>query len=450
MPARRVLVVLILILSGLAALPSGAGASRTSALSFQRVDRPQRSAEYWTPERMGAATPRGLLHVEPADLDGSWDAAGEPYAVSGSQPATYSSSSGTLFAAWDRQPIPFQRFQLDPQSDPAYAAHGRIFGTAPDGTFSCSGTAIASDNKSVVWTAGHCLELNNQTSTNVVFIPAYDEGNAPFGTFPATMQVTPAEWGEQEDPEFDFGAFTVGANESGALLGDVVALRGIAFSQQPTEQLQSFAYPGAPTTKFDGENLQSCRSQGSARILDGVIAMGCDMQEGSSGGGWVMRDGFVISNQSFGNMRVWPNMGFGPYLGATAKMLYDSVRGGTSPIPTPTPTATPAAPRTHTMKMSFNLEHVRVSGTRKLAATGRLTARDGFTACAKTAPLSVFKKRGGMFYPVGKLLFTDASGRYRTTLRDRAGVYGVYSPESPYDLTQNCTEAASHLQRDRH
>lgn len=450
MPARRVLLVLVLVLSGLAAVPSGAGAGRPSALSLRRVAEPRLSSEFWTPARLRAAAPRALLHVEPADLEGPGDDRGEPYEVSAVEQTTYSSSSAAAAGSTGRGPIPFQRFQLDPLADPSYAAHGMVFGSSPTGLFSCSGTAIASDNKSVVWTAGHCLELNDQPSENVVFIPGYQEGDEPFGRFPATLQVTPAAWQQREAPEFDFGAFTVGTNGSGQLLGDVVAPRGIAFNQQPTEQLQSFGYPGAPATKFDGEHLQSCRSQGSARILEGVVAMGCDMQEGSSGGGWVMRDGFVLSNQSFGNMRVWPNLGFGPYLGTTAKALYDQVRGGTTPMPTPTPTSTPGAPATHTMRVTFDMDHVRISGTRKLSVTGRMTARDGFAACAGAVPLSVFKRRSGTFYPVGRLLFTDATGRYKTVLPDRAGVYGVFAPASPYDLTNDCTEAASRLLRDVH
>lgn len=454
MPARRVLAVLALILSGLAALPSGAGASRSTALSFQRVDEPRRSSEFWTPERMRSATPRPLLKVSPAEVAPSEEEVGQPYAVPGPEADTYSSAGASSSGAIRRGPIAFQRFEIQIPSDPPYAAHGIIFGSTSRGLFSCSGTAIASDNKSVVWTAGHCLELNGEASTNVVFIPGFEEQDGqlvePYGRFPASLQVTPTAWQESQDPEYDFGAFTVGANGSGALLGDVVAPRGIAFNQQPTEQLQSFGYPGAPVTKFDGEHLQSCTSQGSGRILAGVIAMGCDMEEGSSGGGWVMRDGFVISNQSFGNMRVWPNLGFGPYLGSTAQDLYDSVRGGTWPMPTPTATSAPTAPKTHTMRVNFNMEHVRISGTRKLSITGRMTAGDGFTPCAKAAPLAVFKKSGDTFYPVGRLLFTDAVGRYKTVLRDRAGVYGVYSPASPYDLTNDCSDAASRLLRHRH
>ncbi len=451
MPARRVLLALCIALSALPLIPTGAGATGSDSLWVHRLADPQASSTSWTLQRMRAAKPLPLLPVAPADVASLAADVGEPYSIPGTEPESYSSSATSSGAR--RRPIPFQRIEIETPSDPPYAAHGKIFGSSDSGDFSCSGTAVTSDNKSVVWTAGHCLYLDGAASFDLVFVPGYEEEDpTPFGVWAADLVMTPKEWQSAEDPRFDFGAFRVTTNAEGQLLGDVIATRGIAFNQQPTEQLQSFGYPSLPSTKFDGEHLQSCSSRGSGRILDEVVAMGCDMQEGSSGGGWVMRGQFVISNQSFGNMRVWPNIGFGPYLGDTARALYDSIRGGTSPMPTPTPTAAPGDPKLHPMKVTFKMDHVRVSGKRRLSVSGRLTATDGYTACAKTAPLSVYRWDADTrtFYPVGRLLFTASDGRYQTRLRDREGLYGVYAPTSPYDLTNDCTDAESRILRHRH
>ena len=62
---------------------------------------------------------------------------------------------------------------------------GRLSFTVPGGTSYCSGTAISNN---VMLTAAHCLydSTNNVWYNNWVFTPAYRNGSAPYGTFPAT------------------------------------------------------------------------------------------------------------------------------------------------------------------------------------------------------------------------------------------------------------------------
>lgn len=365
---------------------------------------------------------------------------------------SYAAGSGGEAESWaSRTPIPFTRTEVMDPSELPYAAHGMIFGTSRGLDFACSGTAITSDNRSVVWTAGHCLSYQGATSTEVVFVPGYEKEDvdeedaraetAPFGVWPAAELRVPSEWKQYESPLYDFGAFRVLPNSAGALLGDVVPARGIAFNQHPTEALQSFGYPAMPSDKFDGDHMQTCISQGTGRVWDGMVAMGCDMEQGSSGGGWIMREGYLTSNVSGGNMRVWPNMAFGPYLGDAAKALYDAIRGGAAVYPQPTP-ASPVTvpPKTHRMRVTLNLRN-------HLLASGRVTAPDGFSACVATAPVRLLRKRDGVHYPVGKLLFTDAEGRFSTRLRDRKGSYIAVVAESPFDLSNRCRQAVAF---DRH
>ncbi len=440
MPARRVLLVLCLVLSTLALAPLGAGASNSAAFVTTRVADPGSVASEWTKERMAAAEPVVAPTIQPGDLNAPLPESGEPSFVPGSQPSSdrYSSTSATSSSSG---PIPFQQFRIEDPSVSPYAAHGVVFGTSDGADFGCSGTAINSDNKSVVWTAAHCLYSGGRFATEVVFVPGYEEGRVPYGIWAAQQLAAPTQWREKEDNRYDFAAFRTAPNSSG-LLGDVIATRGIAFNQQPTELFQSFGYPAVPFDKYDGEHLETCKSQGSARLWGGMVAMGCDMEFGSSGGGWVIRDQYVSSNQSGGNMQVWPNVAFGPYLGTAARALYDGLRGGTTPVPEPTPTAPTTGAGTHTMKVTLLLrEH--------LVAKGRLTAVDGYAPCTRAAPVQLGRKRDGIFYPVGKLLFTDAEGRFRTRLRDRKGHYVVFAEASPYDNFNKCGEALD-FARHRH
>ena len=442
MNARRTLLALCLILSSVAVLPTGAGASsggRGHGVVTHRVENPGVSKRYWTQDRMAAARPAPMPTIQPEDLSGGPTQRGEPVLVEGVDArSTYGTSTdATMSASATSTPIPFERFQIDSPATSEFAKHGALFFTSQVTglDYACSGTVINSDNESVVWTAGHCLYEQGLPSLNLVFVPGYENRTRPLGTWAADQIVVPTQWQNNEDLEFDFGAFRTRPNESGTLV-DVVGGRGIAFNQHPTEALQSFGYPAFPMEKFDGEHLQTCVSNGSGRIAVGAIAMGCDMEQGSSGGGWVMRGGYVMSNVSGGNMEVWPNMALGPYLGNAARNVFDQVRGGTSEVPQPEPTGPVTPDKTHTMKITLRLRY-------HLVASGRITATDGFSKCAQTVPFVIAKLRASnnTYYPVGGLRYTKADGTYRVKLRDRTGRYAVFADESPYDNSHNCAEA---------
>lgn len=450
MTARRILLACCLVVSTVALLPAGAGATRDPGVVTHRQGNPGAATRYWTPQRMRNATPKGLLKVNARDLqDRPAPERGTPFIVEEADPTatTFASSDAetTMTASATGGLIPFERVHIpDPGSTPEYARHGAIFFTAPTGgDFGCSGTVLNSDNGSVVWTAGHCLYDNSKVSQHVVFVPGYENGERPFGVWEAAMISAPQQWVQNENLDYDFGAFNTTPNELGTLV-DVVGGRGIAFNQEPTEMLQSFGYPGCCKPEFDGHNLFSCTSQGSARLAPGAIAMGCDMEFGSSGGGWVMREGYITSNVSGGDMQTWPNVALGPYLGEAARTLYDSVRGGTSTIPEPTPTGPVEPDETHAMKITLRLR-------RHLIARGSLTATDGFSQCAKTAPMVLlrYRKSAATYFPVGKMRFTQPDGTFRFKIRDRAGRYAVLAYESPYDNSDNCAEAYA-FARHRH
>jgi hypothetical protein len=95
------------------------------------------------------------------------------------------------------------------------------------------------------------------------------------------------------------------------------------------------------------------------------------------------------------------------------------------------------------MKVTLNLRD-------HLTASGRLTATDGYTDCIRTAPVRLGKKRSdGVYYPVGKLLFTNAEGRFTTQLRDVKGRYIAVVEESAFDLSNRCGQAVA-FDRHRH
>lgn len=446
---RTVVIACVVVTSSVALVPSGAGASRSTSIATHHVSAAESAGTYWTAKRMAAAEWMPLPRVEMEELSNveAQSTGGDPYFVEGSAPELAPSGS-TRYAA-SKGPLPFLSIAIDDPSLETYRTHGAIFGTAPDGNFGCSGTLVNSDNKSVVWTAAHCLYEGPAYFTNIVFVPGYEVGQAPYGQWEAASLHVPGAWVQNQDPTAgkDFGAIVLKAGQDGTLAGDVVGTRGIAFNQQPNEFFQSYGYPAVPTRLFDGEHLHSCESPGTGRIFPKLVAMGCNMKQGSSGGGWVIRGEYVASNQSIGIVGL-PGLAFGPYLGSDALALYNLVRGGTTVYPQPTPTGSPEPYKEHQMSVSLKL-------TKHVIAKGRVTAASGHVGCTQLVPIQIarLKKSGGEFFLAGlsKTVFTKSDGTFRVKLRDRKkAFYGAIAYDGTYDLSNDCAAALSRVRKHQH
>ncbi|MEV7077961.1 hypothetical protein AB0N88_05375 [Streptomyces sp. NPDC093516] len=66
---------------------------------------------------------------------------------------------------------------------------GKLFFTDHGEDASCTATVVTGANSSTVVTAGHCVNSSdllgedNQWTTNVMFVPGYRDGSAPYGKF---------------------------------------------------------------------------------------------------------------------------------------------------------------------------------------------------------------------------------------------------------------------------
>jgi V8-like Glu-specific endopeptidase len=227
--------------------------------------------------------------------------------------------------------LPLAAAVADPTA-PAVRMHGRVFFTIPSGVdrgdYSCSGTAVDSANGRVVWTAGHCAyELSGGGYVkNWAFVPAYQDGAAPFGEWPAKRLLVTGRYHRAADLRYDFAAANVARNASGQSVEDVVGARGIAFSQPRAQRFTAYGYP--IEGRFEGNRREySCTSdeQGGDRFFPAEprpMAIGCDMTGGASGGGWINSAGVLLSVTSYGYGDD-PFTLYGPYLGHAAEMVYD-------------------------------------------------------------------------------------------------------------------------------
>jgi V8-like Glu-specific endopeptidase len=203
-------------------------------------------------------------------------------------------------------------------SDATTRTNGKILGVDPkEGDFTCSGTAVNTPSKSIVLTAGHCVVLEGITASRISFVPAYEYGDRPFGTFNVTTVYVMPQWRHGENPDFDVAALRVAPNHLGDLT-DVVGARGFASSRSRSADFQIYGYPAAA---LKGEEMRSCRAHGLGSdpltfsfIGPPTIPGACDMAAGSSGGAWLFEGNYVNGVTSYGYANR-PDLLYSPYFG---------------------------------------------------------------------------------------------------------------------------------------
>ncbi|PRX44519.1 V8-like Glu-specific endopeptidase [Prauserella shujinwangii] len=198
---------------------------------------------------------------------------------------------------------------------------GKVFFTLGGQDYVCSGTATNSGNADVVTTAGHCLnEGPGAFATNFAFVPAYDNGSRPYGTWTAEQLFTTSQWANSGDFNYDAGFAVMNEDSSGRSLTDVVGSYPIAFNLARGLTYTAYGYPAA--RPFDGESLYSCtgtvRQDPNGSDTQGLS---CDMTGGSSGGGWIT-GGRLNSVNSFKYTFDSSTM-YGPYFGSTIQSVYN-------------------------------------------------------------------------------------------------------------------------------
>ncbi|WP_251056230.1 peptidase [Streptomyces sp. ISL-94] len=278
--------------------------------------RQQHTQGFWTAERMRGATPLDVTAVP--------GAARTPVAASAAPtsipPTASSAASPTAF----------------PQAGGAWTGggavvktSGRVFFTMGDRTASCSGDSITSANGSTVITAGHCVKYQGAWHTNWVFVPAYNNGSAPYGQWSATKTFATDQWAASEDMNMDVGLAAV-APLNGQTLSQAVGAQGILFNGGYNKKMYSFGFPAA--APYDGTKLVYCSGNtGKDFLLTKDHSLACNMTGGSSGGPWFQDFneatglGTQVSVNSFGYTFL-PNRMYGPYFGNEVKAAYDKAQ----------------------------------------------------------------------------------------------------------------------------
>ncbi|MFF5988610.1 trypsin-like serine peptidase [Prauserella flavalba] len=294
--------------AAVAAFAAPAGAQEPDVAVHLLDGAASETTEHWTADRMRAAIPMDDL------LDRTVPAAGD--VARGAPTVIRPQAANSTGDPWTG-------------GGEVTETAGRVFFDFNGSPASCSGNAVTSANRSVVLTAGHCVKYEGSWHTNWIFVPGYDNGNAPFGEWTASRTLTTPQWEASEDIDYDVGAAVVeplGGNH----LTDVVGAQGVAFNTERGQDMYAFGYPAADP--YDGESLTYCSG---ATFTDPFFSedygLRCDMTGGSSGGPWFLGFdeatglGVQASVNSFGYTFL-PGYMFGPYFGSDAQALYDTAQ----------------------------------------------------------------------------------------------------------------------------
>ncbi|GLY33588.1 hypothetical protein [Kineosporia sp. NBRC 101731] len=215
--------------------------------------------------------------------------------------------------------------------------NGKVFyRNATDGkNYVCSGSAVNSASQRLVATAAHCVHggPGGAWHQNWIFVPGYDNGDRPYGSFQGAGFRTFNNW-------IDFGPTAQGFasdvafvttfdNADGKTVVDTVGGHGL------TTGGSTFAYDvnvfGYPANIDDGQNMMACWGQSSMTAIDqepfsGIS--GCGFGGGASGGPWLTGYDDATGLGKLKSVSSWVPMNSvetinGPFFGTSVRTLFE-------------------------------------------------------------------------------------------------------------------------------
>ena len=280
------------------------------------ADKPEAAAKPNLVPRAG--TPGSLLP------EGLLPGVGEPQAAAPQAKAPAPQPAGEPRAARDGGGYPWNG------AGSVTRTTGKVFFTLNGTDYVCSASTVRSANRDTVLTAGHCVNNGpGEFATRFIFVPAYRDGQRPYGSWTARRLLTPGPWSDRGDVNYDVG-FAVLNAQGGRHVTDVVGAQPIAFNSARGGYRYSFGYPSVGG--YNGARLFYCRGT-AQRDKYGSQDEGipCDMTEGSSGGPWLSGfnpangTGVLTSVNSFGYDDM-PNVMFGPYFDQRVQTLFNTAQ----------------------------------------------------------------------------------------------------------------------------
>lgn len=276
----------------------------------------QAITNFWTDERLKAAKPKPMIQIDSLSQDKSIN--DRRTADSNKKPTTIQGTAPVSLKTLKRAGYPI--------------TVGKVFFVDGSAKYMCSASVVSSDNKDMIFTAGHCAFSTGHSRyvKNFVFIPQYENGTRPYGTWPARCLYTMSNWatGGTGMDKYNYDvAIALLYTVNGQHVQDVVGSQAVGFNYGHSATVYSFGYPA---NYYQGEIMTNCTATKVSADLPAYNGdkLSCKMGQGSSGGPWFESYnnatllGIQTSVNSFMLTNV-PGVMYGPHFGSAVQSLYE-------------------------------------------------------------------------------------------------------------------------------
>jgi V8-like Glu-specific endopeptidase len=122
------------------------------------------------------------------------------------------------------------------------AAVGALFGYSGGelGGHFCTASVVHSRAGDLAVTAAHCVTGN---TAQIVFVPGYANGKAPYGIWPVTQVYTDQAWKSSQDPDDDVAFLRLSSASDGVPIEDITGAEQLGTSDQAGTLVQVIGYP---------------------------------------------------------------------------------------------------------------------------------------------------------------------------------------------------------------
>ncbi len=255
-----------------------------------------------------------------------------PVTAGGSAATSYWNRSRLLgarpFFGGERVPLPGET----PDAHTAVTALrvGALFEQDQNGTHFCTASVVASPGLNLLVTAAHCINPGDGSgyTQNIVFIPGYRDGTAPYGIWTPQRLLVAPQWADSANPDYDVG-FVVLKPLNGENIQQVLGADKLGYDSRYQYLVKVTGYPSSAEEPITCVNWTSEQSATQLRFDCGGYT------GGTSGSPWVAyldpdsRVGTVVGviggYQEGGDT---PSVSYSAYFGSAVQQLYEQAISG--------------------------------------------------------------------------------------------------------------------------
>jgi len=201
---------------------------------------------------------------------------------------------------------------------------GALFVHDASGDHFCTASVVASPGRDLLVTAAHSINggKGGGYRQDIVFIPGYRDGQAPYGVWAPAQLIVAAQWASSSDPGFDVG-FVVLKPLDGKDIEDVLGANQLGTDPGYKNLVRVTGYPDSANAPVTCTGWTSEHSPSQLRFDCGGFT------GGTSGSPWITRldpltrtgtiVGVIGGYQQGGDT---PAISYSPYLGEEIQRLY--------------------------------------------------------------------------------------------------------------------------------